>query len=88
MSPNGCLTINTFMEGQNIVLSFRDEGTGIDPEHIAKLGTPFFTTKEGGTGLGLPLCYNIANRHKAQIEVKTGLDGTTFLVRFPKPKWE
>ena len=86
MPPRGCLTINTFMEGQNVVLSVRDEGTGIKTEDISKLGTPFFTTKEGGTGMGLPMCYSIADRHNALIEVKTGPHGTTFLVRFPKPK--
>lgn len=85
MPPDGCLTINTFIEGQNIVLSFKDEGTGINAEHISKLGTPFFTTKENGTGLGLPMCYRIADRHNALIEVKTGPEGTTFLVRFPSP---
>lgn len=85
MPPDGCLTINTFMDGQDIVLSVRDEGTGINTEHISKLGTPFFTTKENGTGLGLPMCYRIADRHNALIEVKTGPAGTTFLVRFPQP---
>ena len=85
MPLDGCLTINTFMEGQNIVLSIRDEGTGINSEHISKLGTPFFTTKESGTGLGLSMCYSIADRHNALIEVKSGPDGTTFLVRFPQP---
>ena len=77
--------LKTTMEGQNIVLSVRDEGTGINTEHISKLGTPFFTTKESGTGLGLPMCYSIADRHNALIEVKSGSDGTTFLVRFPQP---
>ena len=85
MDPNGCLTLNTFMDGQNIVLSVRDEGKGINPEHLSKLWTPFFTTKEQGTGLGLPMCHSIADRHHAVIEVKTGPDGTTFLVRFPQP---
>lgn len=74
------------MDGRNIVLSIRDEGTGINTEHISKLGTPFFTTKENGTGMGLPMCYSIVDRHKALIEVKTGPDGTTFLVRFFQPK--
>lgn len=84
MPLNGCLTISTFMDGKDIVLSIRDEGTGIDTEDISKLGTPFFTTKESGTGLGLPLCYSIAERHKAKIDVKSGPEGTTFLVRFPQ----
>jgi len=86
MSQFGCLTINTFMEAENIVLSIKDEGTGIKPGDVLKLGTPFFTTKENGTGLGIPTCYSIAEKHCAQIEVKTGSDGTSFLVRFPKPK--
>ncbi|GAB6154124.1 hypothetical protein JCM17380_28740 [Desulfosporosinus burensis] len=85
MPPDGCLTISTFMDGQNIVLSVRDEGPGINSEHISKLGTPFFTTKESGTGLGLPMCYSIAGRHNALIEFESGPDGTTFLVRFSQP---
>lgn len=85
MPSQGCLTINTLMDGQNVVLAVRDEGTGINTENISKLGTPFFTTKEGGTGMGLPMCYSIADRHNALIEVQTSPAGTTFLVRFPKP---
>lgn len=84
MPQNGCLIIRTFMEGSDIILSVQDEGKGIDAEHLTKLGTPFFTTKENGTGLGLPLCYTIANRHNAQIKVKSGSTGTTFFVRFYK----
>ena len=85
MAKDGCLEIRTFIDGQNVVLSVKDEGTGINPEHISKLGTPFFTTKENGTGLGMAMCYSVADRHNALIEVKTGPDGTTFLVRFPQP---
>jgi signal transduction histidine kinase len=86
MPLNGSLTISTFMDGQNAVLSIEDEGTDIKTEDLSKLGTPFFTTKEGGTGMGLPICYSIAARHNALIEVKIGPDGTTFLVKFPQPK--
>jgi len=86
MQKYGCLTIATYMERENIVLSVQDEGPGIKPEDILKLGTPFFTTKENGTGLGIPTCYSIAEKHGAQIKVETGSGGTSFLVRFPKPK--
>ncbi|MDQ7092939.1 ATP-binding protein [Desulfosporosinus sp. PR] len=86
MPLDGCLTIKTFMDDQNIVLSVKDEGKGISEEHLSKLGTPFFTTKENGTGLGLPMCYKIAAKHNAFIDVKTGSDGTTFFVRFPASK--
>ncbi|WP_088189584.1 ATP-binding protein [Desulfosporosinus sp. FKA] len=85
MQPNGCLTIETFMEDDSVVLSVKDEGKGIDEENLKKLGDPFFTTKENGTGLGLPMCFTIASRYHAHIDVDTGPDGTTFFVRFPRP---
>lgn len=84
MSSGGRLTIGTFAEARQVVLFIQDQGTGIPSEVQQKLGTPFLTTKENGTGLGLPICYNIAHRHSAQIEVKTGHSGTTFMVKFPR----
>ena len=62
-----------------------DTGHGIPKEIFDKLGTPFVTTKDNGTGLGLPVCYRIADRHQAKIEVKTGPGGSTFIVAFPRP---
>lgn len=82
MLPDGTLTIRTFMENGEIVLAIMDEGAGIEPGLLEKIGTPFFTTKEKGTGLGLAVCYNIAQRHRATISVDTGAGGTTFSVRF------
>jgi signal transduction histidine kinase len=40
------------------------------------------TTKDSGTGLGLTVCYRVANRHNANIEVDTGSHGTTIFVKF------
>ncbi|MFX4260834.1 PocR ligand-binding domain-containing protein [Pelotomaculum propionicicum] len=82
MQPGGSLFIGTFHEGREVVLSVRDQGPGISDEILEKLGTPFFTNKETGTGLGLAVCYSIAARHNAEIEVDTGPAGTTFQVRF------
>ncbi|MDR9788301.1 MAG: ATP-binding protein [Peptococcaceae bacterium MAG4] len=76
------LTISTYLEEDEVVLAVQDEGRGIGSEMLDKLGTPFFTTKEHGTGLGLAVCYSIAARHNARIEVDTGTGGTTFYVRF------
>jgi signal transduction histidine kinase len=84
MPPGGNLTIRTFKDGEDVVLSVRDEGTGIEPAVLEKLGTPFVTTKDHGTGLGLAVCYSIAARHNAVIEVRTGPAGTTFFIRFRK----
>ena len=88
MSRYGELTIKTEQKKDRVVLSIKDRGNGIPPEVLEKLGTPFFTTKEKGTGLGLPVCYRIAESHNARIEIKTGKRGTTFMVIFPIPSPE
>jgi len=67
-------------------LAVQDQGNGIKPEVLEKIGTPFFSTKEDGTGLGLAVCYSITARHNATIRVETGPTGTTFFVRFKKPR--
>lgn len=83
MSTGKTLTISTYKEGRNcVVLAVRDQGKGIRPEVLEKLGTPFYTTKDNGTGLGLGICYAIVARHNAKIEIQTGSEGTTFFVKF------
>lgn len=82
----GVITISTYVSQGEVVLCIEDEGTGIPPEIYDKLGTPFVTTKDSGTGLGLSVCYSIAHKHNAKIDVKTGSSGTTFYVRFKMPQ--
>jgi len=84
MSTGGNLSIRTFMTEQEIVLAIQDDGPGIAPEVLEKIGTPFYTTKENGTGLGLSVCYSIAAKHNAMIDIETSTRGTTFYVRFKK----
>jgi PAS domain S-box-containing protein len=86
MTTGGVLNLDTYMEGEEVVLSVKDQGKGIDPELAQKIGTPFITTKEHGTGLGLAVCYSIADRHHALMDFKTGPEGTTFFIRFPYKK--
>ena len=82
MSPGGNLTISTYVDGDEVVLSVQDQGEGIDPGVLEKIGTPFFTTKDSGTGLGLAVCYSITARHNATIKLESGPTGTTVYVRF------
>ncbi|MCL5056723.1 MAG: PAS domain S-box protein [Actinobacteria bacterium] len=82
MSPGGSLTIKTSSDSTGFELSVADQGEGIKHEHLRRIGTPFFTTKENGTGLGLAVCYSIAARHNASIKVDTCPNGTTFSVKF------
>jgi PAS domain S-box-containing protein len=84
--PGGNITIRTFKEEGEVVLSVRDQGAGINSDVLEKIGTPFFTTKETGTGLGLAVCYSIAAKHNAAISIDTGINGTTFNVRFKLTK--
>lgn len=86
MTSGGYLLIKTDVEDDDIRLLIIDQGTGIDPSILANIGTPFFTTKETGTGLGLAVCYSIAHRHGATIEF-TRSEGTTICITsFPQSK--
>lgn len=80
---HGCVTIKTYHDGDRLVLQIQDEGGGMPVQVLEKIGTPFFTTKANGTGLGLTVCYSIAKRHQAAIDVQSNAAGTTFCVRFP-----
>ncbi|MCQ6277118.1 response regulator, partial [Bacillus sp. V3B] len=82
MDQGKVLTIRTYKEKDHVVLAVEDQGEGIKPEVLERLGTPFFSTKDNGTGLGLGVCYAIAARHHAKIEIQTGPEGTTFFVKF------
>ncbi|TWH46594.1 PAS domain-containing sensor histidine kinase [Sporomusa sp. KB1] len=82
MEQPGVVTVRTYEEEDQVVLAIQDQGIGIPPQILAKLGTPFLTSKNNGTGLGLTVCYGIVERHKGKIEVATGAEGTTFYIRF------
>ena len=82
MQNSGEVTIKTYEQHGNIMLSIKDTGSGIPDEVMQKLGTPFFTTKDNGTGLGLSICYRIAQRHGAKIMVDSIPQGTTITIMF------
>ncbi len=91
MEAGGRLEIATYTEESEVVLEVCDQGHGMDKDVLAKVGTPFFTTKERGTGLGLAVCFSIAARHGAKLTWQTGPEGTAFYVRFavqPEPAAE
>ena len=71
------LAIEARAEGDGIEVSFRDNGTGIAPEHLGRIFDPFFTTKPigKGTGLGLSISYGIVERHGGKIAAANHPDG-------------
>jgi signal transduction histidine kinase len=80
------VAIEAHAAGGEVVVRIRDRGTGIAPEHLAKVFDPFFTTKDvdKGTGLGLAISHGIVERHNGRIEVESELGvGTTFRVVLP-----
>lgn len=80
----GCVIIRSYEERNHIVLAVQDQGCGIPEEIRNKIGTPFFTTKESGTGLGIAISMGIAHRHNAKLVFDTGDQGTTFKVMFKR----
>ncbi|WP_169725406.1 PAS domain-containing sensor histidine kinase [Alicyclobacillus contaminans] len=67
-----------------VVLRFIDHGVGIAESHLPRLGEPFYTTKESGTGLGLMISYRIVQAHKGQMSIQSQLhQGTTVEIRLP-----
>ncbi|MBN2382864.1 GAF domain-containing protein [bacterium] len=66
-----------------VELSIEDTGQGIPEEHLDKIFTPFFTTKEGGSGLGLSIAHRIIESHGAEIEAHSHPGhGSRFVLRF------
>ena len=85
MPSGGWLTITTRLEGHEAVAEVSDTGTGVAPEHLARIYDPFFTTKTSGqgTGLGLSIAYGIMREHEATIQCEsTPGKGTRFELRF------
>jgi len=71
------------VEGEAIV-RVHDEGSGIAPENLERIFTPFFTTGSGGTGLGLAVAQRVVVAHGGEIEVESELSrGTVVSVRLP-----
>ena len=76
-----------YNSGQSVLIQILDDGPGIPNDVIEKIFDPLFTTRQVGTGLGLPSCKNIIERHKGKISVSSGIkSGTTFSIVLPKHK--
>lgn len=65
------ITISAFPYPDKTILSVRDNGPGIIPEALDKIFVPFFTTKSGGSGIGLSLCKQIMTLHHSHITVSS-----------------
>ena len=95
MGENGRLTVSSrvlsdYRMTQNqrnsrmVAIEVRDDGPGIPAEDLENIWTPFFSTKSGGTGLGLTICHKIVSEHRGMIKAESDPGhGTKFTVLLP-----
>jgi signal transduction histidine kinase len=87
MPHGGHLTVSTSPgpHGQGGEIHFQDDGEGIDPETLKKVLNPFFTTKEKGSGLGLPIVKSIIEAHQGHLQISGAPGtGTTVIIAIPE----
>ncbi|HQG03444.1 MAG TPA: [Fe-Fe] hydrogenase large subunit C-terminal domain-containing protein [Thermoleophilia bacterium] len=96
MPDGGRITITLDGTAETVQITISDQGTGIAPDHLDKLFSPFFTTKQvgRGTGLGLAVSHGIVKMHRGQIAVESNADPdkgptfTTFTISLPRSETE
>ena len=84
--PGAAITLTARSSGDALEVLVEDHGAGMPAEVQARLFEPFFTTKDPGqgTGLGLPIVYNLVTAHRGRVEVKSAPgEGTRVTVRLP-----
>ncbi|MCQ6280809.1 ATP-binding protein [Bacillus sp. EB600] len=87
MSSGGTLMIEQYEDYQEIHIKISDSGIGIPKDKLRLLGTPFFTMKQDGKGLGLAQVFNAIRTNDGKIRVTSEEgQGTTFFLSFPKAR--
>jgi signal transduction histidine kinase len=77
------VSVDAFYDKGKAIITVTDNGRGIVPEALDRIFVPFFSTKQGGSGIGLSLCRQIINRHNGTISVVSELDvKTVFTIKF------
>jgi signal transduction histidine kinase len=84
MPDGGILNLSTRREGEGALITVRDQGPGIPAEIRDKVFNLYFTTKKGGSGIGLAMAYRVVQLHHGNLEfTSVPGHGTTFYLRFP-----
>ena len=87
MEPGGQLWARTYTTRTGVALDLIDSGSGVDDHTVMHMFEPFYSTKDGGSGLGLPTARKIIEAHGGRISVQSELGrGTKFTLEFPVPK--
>jgi two-component system sensor histidine kinase PilS (NtrC family) len=84
MRDSGELRVGARRHEDRVKVWVSDTGPGIQAEHLAHIFEPFFSTKAGGSGIGLALVHRIVQDHGGDVDVRTGPgEGTTFTIHLP-----
>ncbi|HSD88089.1 MAG TPA: ATP-binding protein [Kofleriaceae bacterium] len=82
--PNKSVAIEARRQGSMLELKVRDEGTGMTPDVLQRIGTPLFTTRDEGTGLGFANCQRLVGNAGGRLRIESELGvGTTVTVLLP-----
>jgi signal transduction histidine kinase len=72
-------------QSRYLLITVADSGKGVEQGDLENIYNPFYTTKQDGTGLGLPISYGIVNRHGGEMEVNSTLNkGTAVVIKLPQ----
>lgn len=84
INTNGTLTVCSYQKNNNVYIEIEDNGIGMSKKQVEQLGTPYYSTKDKGTGVGLALTYKIIRdmRGKISVQSKKGV-GTIFIIELP-----
>ena len=84
IDERGKINIHVRVLENEAVLMVADNGIGMDPERLERIGELFYSTKEKGTGIGLAVCQKIIHRHNGEISFKSEKNkGTIVTIRIP-----
>jgi signal transduction histidine kinase len=84
MESGGQLMVRTYTTPKSVALDLIDTGSGVDNNTVLHMFEPFYSTKEGGSGLGLPTARRIIEAHGGRINVQSEVGrGTKFVLEFP-----
>jgi two-component system nitrogen regulation sensor histidine kinase NtrY len=83
-APAPAISVACLRDGDLISISVADNGPGLTDEVRDKLFLPFFTTKAGGSGIGLSIARQVALAHQGRLEARAGAGGgTVFVLSLP-----
>ncbi|MGG1686002.1 ATP-binding protein [Pseudalkalibacillus sp. NRS-1564] len=89
MPEGGEISVHLTKNEENAVISIEDDGKGMSEEEVKQLGTPFFSTKRSGLGIGLSICFDIMEAHNGEIAIDSEIGkGTKARLILPYHKEE